>query len=142
VSNLSESDYRALAAFRHHLRRFIAFSETAARKVDLEPRQHQLLLALRGLPVGADPSVQALADALVLKHHTVVELLDRLEAARLIRRDRAPDDRRRAQIALTQRGIDLLESLSDAHLDELRSLAPALIGALSSVLVATRRRAS
>lgn len=140
VQTLSDSDYRALAALRHQLRRFIAFSETAARKVDLEPRQHQLLLALRGLPADTEPSVQALADALVLKHHTVVELLDRLEAARLIRRDRAPDDRRRARIVLTQRGLEILAQLSEAHLEELRSLAPALIGSLSSVLVATRRR--
>ena len=93
------SDYRALADFRHQLRRFIAFSETAARGVGLEPRQHQVLLALRGLPEGVEPTVQVLAERLVLRHHTVVELLDRLEAEGLIRRGRAPEDRRRADEA-------------------------------------------
>ena len=108
--DLSDAHYRSLADFRHQLRKFLAFSEGAAREVGLEPRQHQLLLALRGLAAGAEPSVQALADHLVLKHHTVVELLDRLETAGFVRRDRAPEDRRRAQIALTPRGAELCAS--------------------------------
>jgi DNA-binding MarR family transcriptional regulator len=139
--DLTDTDYRALAEFRHQLRRFMAFSETAARAIDLEPRQHQLLLALRGLAPGVEPSVAALADALVLRHNTVVELLDRLEAAGLIRRTRAAADRRRAEIALTPRAEDLLRQLSAAHLDELRSLAPALVGSLNLALRASRRRA-
>jgi len=121
------------------LRKFLAFSETAAREVGLEPRQHQVLLALRGLPRGVEPSVQTLADRLVLKHNTVVELLDRLELAGLVRRDRAPDDRRRANIVVTARGESLLQKLSDSHIDELRSLAPELVGALHGVLRASRR---
>ena len=134
------SDYRALADFRHQLRRFIAFSETAARGVGLEPRQHQVLLALRGLPEGVEPTVQVLAERLVLRHHTVVELLDRLEAEGLIRRGRAPQDRRRAVVTITARALELLTKLSRSHLDELRSLAPALVGALNSALRASRSR--
>jgi DNA-binding MarR family transcriptional regulator len=139
VRDLSDADYRALAAFRHQLRRFVAFSERSARAIDIEPRQHQLLLALRGLPEGMEPTVQVIADRLVLKHHTVVELIDRLEAAGLIRRTRALEDRRRAVVALTTRGAELLRKLSASHLDELRSLAPALVGALNGVLRASRR---
>ena len=140
VPDLSDADFRALATFRHQLRRFIAFSESAARVVGLEPRQHQLLLALRGLPEDLEPTVQVLADRLVLKHHTVVELLDRLEAAELVRRDRSPDDRRRARITLTARGSELLRELSAAHLAELQLRAPELVGALNGVLRASRRR--
>lgn len=142
VRDLSDAHYRSLADFRRQLRTFLAFSEAAARDVGLEPRQHQLLLALRGLPAGAEPSVQTLADHLVLKHHTVVELLDRLETGGYVRRERAADDRRRAQIALTPRGADILRQLSDAHLDELRLLAPELVGALHGVLRASRRSVS
>lgn len=141
MRDLSELDYQALAAFRHQLRRFVAFSESAARTIGMEPRQHQLLLALRGLPPTMEPTVQVIADRLVLKHHTVVELIDRLEAAGLIRRTRAADDRRRAVVALTTRGEELLRKLSASHLDELRSLAPALVGALNGVLRASRRSA-
>jgi DNA-binding MarR family transcriptional regulator len=142
VREPTAADYQALADFRHQLRRFVAFSESAARAVDLEPRQHQLLLALRGLPDGMEPTVQVLANRLVLKHHTVVELIDRLETAGLIRRTRAVEDRRRAVVAITPKGADLLRKLSASHLDELRSLAPALVGSLNGVLRATRRGAS
>ena len=137
TADLSDTDYRALAGFRKQLRAFVAFSEDAARKVGLEPRQHQLLLALRGLD--DEPSVGALAQHMALKHHTVVELLDRLEVAGLIKRERAADDRRRAQIAITERGRDLLRKLSRAHLDELRERAPALVSSLTLVLRASRR---
>jgi DNA-binding MarR family transcriptional regulator len=137
--DLDDSAYAALARFRHQLRKFIAFSESAARKVGLEPRQHQLLLALRGLDPATAPSVQTLAEHLVLRHHTVVELLDRLEAADLVRRVRLPEDRRRARVSITKHGLEVLRQLSAAHLDELRMQAPALVGVLNGVLLASRR---
>ena len=140
--DVTEDDYRALAGFRRTLRAFLAFSEKAARDVGIEPRQHQLLLALRGLPDDKPPSVQVLAEQLSLKHHSVVELLDRLEDAGLIRRDRALDDRRRSRIVMTARGAELLRRLSRAHLDELRDRAPALVNALTRVLRASRGRAA
>lgn len=132
--DITDADYRALATFRHQMRRFIAFSEKVARGIGLEPRQHQLLLALRGLPADTEPTVQVIADRLVLKHHTVVELLDRLEAAELIRRERSPDDRRRARISITSRGDALLRELSTAHLAELELRAPELVESLNDVL--------
>ena len=140
--DLSDADYRALAGFRHQLRRFLAFSEQSARTAGLEPRQHQVLLALRGLPQDVSPSVQVLADRLVLRHHTVVELLDRLETGGLIRRNRASDDKRRARITITARGDALLRRLSDAHLAELKRFAPALVSALYDVLRTARRSAA
>ena len=140
VRDLTPADFQALAEFRHQMRRFLAFSENAAREVGLEPRQHQVLLALRGLPEGTEPSVQVLADRLVLRHHTVVELLDRLEAEGLVRRGRDATDRRRAVVLITARGTELLKKLSTTHLDELRAQAPALVGALNGVLRASRNR--
>ena len=134
VADLSDDEYAALAELRHQLRRFLAFSENEARAVDLEPRQHQLLLALRGLPADATPTVGALAERLLLRHHTVVELLDRLEKGGLVRRVRAKDDRRQARITLTRRGGDTLRRLSISHRNELGTLGPALVTALRRVL--------
>src|SRR5437764_1486247 len=84
----AEPDYEALASFRHLIRRFLVFSEQAAREAGLQPQQHQLLLTLKGLPEDGLPTVGALAWQLQLKHHTVVELVDRMVLARLLRRTR------------------------------------------------------
>lgn len=132
--DLADREYRALAAFRYQLRRFLAFSEGEARAIGLEPQQHQVLLALRGLPSDTAPTVRALADRLMLRHHTVVGLLDRLEDRGLVRRDRAPEDRRQVRVAVTRRGAQLLRRLSLAHRDELVESAPALVDALGQVL--------
>jgi DNA-binding MarR family transcriptional regulator len=132
--DVNDHDYRALADFRLQLRRFLAFSEEAARGVGLEPRQHQLLLALRGLPADQPPTVGALAERLVLEHHTVVELIDRMQEKRLIRRTRDPHDRRQARVAISARGAQKLERLSREHRDELVASGPALVKSLRHVL--------
>jgi DNA-binding MarR family transcriptional regulator len=131
---LSDPDYRALADFRYVLRKFLAFSEQTARDVDIEPKQHQLLLAVRGLPEGQEPTVQVIAERMSLRHHTVVELIDRLEKAGLCRRSRDDNDRRKVHVLITNRGSDLLRKLSVAHAEELRQTAPKLVAALGRVL--------
>ena len=131
---LSDPDYRALADFRYVLRKFLAFSEQTARDVDIEPKQHQLLLAVRGLPEGQEPTVQVIAERMSLRHHTVVELVDRLERAGLARRSRDENDRRKVHVVITNRGQDLLRKLSVAHAEELRQTAPKLVAALGRVL--------
>lgn len=131
---LDDRDYAALGDFRHQLRRFLAFSEARARAVGLEPRQHQLLLALRGLPADTAPTVAALAERLILRHHTVVELVDRLEGRRLVRRTRATEDRRQTRLAITARGQALLARLTLEHRDELATTGPALVTALRRTL--------
>ena len=131
---LSDPDYRALADFRYVLRKFLAFSEQTARDVDIEPKQHQLLLAVRGLPEGHEPTVQVIAERMSLRHHTVVELVDRLEKAGLCRRSRDDNDRRKVHVIITNRGSDLLRKLSVAHAEELRQTAPKLVAALGRVL--------
>jgi DNA-binding MarR family transcriptional regulator len=117
---LSDRDYRALARFRHALRVFQRFSEDAARAAGTTPAQHQLLLAVRGFRGEGAPVIGDLADALQLRHHSVVELVDRADAAGLVRRSTDPLDQRRQRVELTAAGRDVLEDLSVAHRDELR----------------------
>jgi DNA-binding MarR family transcriptional regulator len=131
---LRDADYRALADFRHQLRVFLAFSEAHARAAGVEPQQHQLLLALRGLPPEVEPTVGALAERLALRHHTLVELVDRLERKKLIRRRRDAADRRVVHLAITAKGDDLLRRLTLSHRDELARSGPALVRALRRVL--------
>jgi DNA-binding MarR family transcriptional regulator len=131
---MRDADYRALADVRFRLRQFMAFSEEQARAVGLEPVQHQLLLALRGLPSGARPTIGTLAERLVVRHHSVVELVDRLERAGMIRRDRDPDDRRTVLVSITRRGHAKLDRLSIDHRAELARTGPQLVTALRRVL--------
>jgi DNA-binding MarR family transcriptional regulator len=126
-------DYTALADFRYRLRRFLAFSEAAAREAGLEPQQHQLLLAVRGFGDVA-PTVRDLAERLILKHHSTVELVDRMQRRGLVRRRRSSADRRVAQVHLTPRGANVLERLTVAHRDELVEAGPTLVTALQSIL--------
>ena len=123
---LPSPDYRLLAEFRHQLRVFTAFSETAARGAGLMPQQHQALLAIKGFPDGAAPTIGELAERLVIRHHSAVELVDRLVEARLVVRYLDSDDLRRAVLVLTKRAEELLAELSVAHHEELRRMAPML----------------
>ena len=122
---LSDRDYAALADFRHALRQFQAFSEERAAEQGLTPQQHQALLAIRGA-APAEAIVGYLADRLILKPHSATGLVDRLEAAGLVVREPAAEDRRRAFLRLTERAHDVLASLSAAHRDEIRRMRPAL----------------
>jgi len=126
TDRLTITDYRALAEFRYQLRRFERFSERAARAVGLEPQQHQLLLAVKGMPAGVPATIGLLAERLQVQHHTAVELVDRMQARGLVRRSRAGADRRRVFVHLTRRAEAVLPRLSDTHRTELRSVAPAL----------------
>ena len=119
-TTLSDRDYRALARFRHALRVFQRFSEDAARAAGTTPAQHQLLLAIRGFRGDGAPVIGDLADALQLRHHSAVELVDRADTAGLVRRSTDPLDQRRQRVELTAAGRDVLEELSVVHRDELR----------------------
>ena len=132
---VTDSDYQSLAQFRYQIRRFLHFSEQAARSAGLEPHQHQLLLAIRGLPqTGGNASIRVLAERLQIQHHSAVELVDRLVDRGLVSRSRAPDDRRQVLIHLTDRGEAELDKLAKAHLDELRTNGPALVEALEALI--------
>lgn len=127
-------DYRALAEFRYQLRRFLHFSEEASRAAGLEPRQHQLLLALKGLPGGVEPAISELAERLQVKHHSAVELIDRLSERGFAHRRRDDADRRKVLIEITPAGERVLRDLSVQHRAELKTAGPALLAALKSLL--------
>ncbi len=127
-------DYRTLAEFRYQIRCFLSFSEGAARAAGVEPQQHQLLLALKGLPVGKRATIRTLAERLCVAHHTTVELIDRLEAAGLVERTRSEQDKREVIVSLTSAGESLLAGLSRLHQEQLQSVGPSLRDALNSIL--------
>ncbi len=132
--DLSSGNYRRLAEFRYRIRLFQHFSERAARGAGLEPRQHQLLLAIRGLPAGQSATVGRLAERLQLHHHSTVGLVDRLERSGLVTRRHDVADRRRVLVALTPLGMAMLQHLSRHHLAELRARGRELVQSLEAVL--------
>jgi DNA-binding MarR family transcriptional regulator len=139
-SRHSRVDYRALADFRHEIRRFLRVSEQAARAAGLEPQHHQLLLAIKGAPPGDPPTIAYLAERLQLRHHSIVGLVDRLEQRGLVHRRRDPQDHRRALVSLTDAGEQILHTLSVLHQDEIRSRAAGLIAAMMPIVRAARTR--
>jgi DNA-binding MarR family transcriptional regulator len=128
---LAPHDYEILAEFRYLLMRFAAFSEQAAHAAGLAPRQHQALLAIKGYPGGGEATIGALAERLGIRHHSTVGLVDRLASRGYLVRREDPRDRRRTLLSLTASGEHALASLSAAHRQELRRVAPLLKGLLS-----------
>ena len=133
MRDLSLEEYRALAEFRYQIRRFLHFSEERVREQGLEPQQHQLLLAIRGLPDGATATVGELAARLQLKHHSAVELVDRLEKHGYVTRGRSGEDRRQVILHLTASASRVLRKLSVAHHEELETAGPVLSKALRAI---------
>ncbi len=127
---LSRAHYAALAAFRYELRRFLAFSEAAATAAGLPPQQHQALLTVAGHLGPEPPTVGHIAERLLIAPHSAAELVNRMVEAGLLTKTRAEQDRRRMELALTPEAEALLHRLTSAHLEELRSLEPALVRAL------------
>jgi DNA-binding MarR family transcriptional regulator len=121
---LSAEDYQRLAAFRLALRRFVSATEANARRVGLTPQQHQALLSIKGGYPGRQAiSIGELADHLLLKHHSAVELAERLVRGGLVSREPSAADRRRILLSITPKGEALLERLSEASFAELRASA-------------------
>jgi DNA-binding MarR family transcriptional regulator len=136
---MDQQHYQALAQFRYQIRLFLHFSEKAAREAGLEPQQHQLLLTVRGFASVDEkdsdgPTVGYLAERLQIRHNTAVELIDRMEERRLIRRRHGDIDRRQVVIELMKPGERLLEKLSEEHTAEISQTGPALVKALESVI--------
>ncbi len=128
------TDYQALAEFRYQIRRFLRFSEQMARAAGIEPQQHQLLLAVKGLPEGRRAIIGELAERLQLQHHSVVELVDRLEERGFVQRNRDEGDQRRVLVRLTPAGEEVLRNLSLYHRTELGLIGPTLVQALKALL--------
>jgi DNA-binding MarR family transcriptional regulator len=126
--------YRALAELRYRIRRFLGEGDAAARAVGLEPQQYLLLLMIRGLPAEQEATIRTLAGRLMLKHHSAVELIDRLEGHGYVRRTRGREDRRRVLVSLLPRGEKLLEDVARQRIDELRSNGHELVRAIEQLL--------
>jgi DNA-binding MarR family transcriptional regulator len=133
TDTISIQTIRALAEFRHRLREFLHFSETAAEQAGLQPQQHQLLLQIAGAPEGTAVTVGYVAGQLGLKPNSAVELCGRCEQAGFITREHDELDRRCVLLAVSARGLSLLHTLSIAHARELNVLAPELVRTLSSL---------
>jgi DNA-binding MarR family transcriptional regulator len=137
MPRITQADYESLGELRYQIRRFLHFSEQTARAAGLEPQQHQLMLALKGLPSGLRPRVGELAERLQIRHHSTVELVNRLVAGGFVHRTPCGRDRREVLLSLTTKGERVLRELSTHHLSELRLRGPALVEALKR---ATRGR--
>lgn len=123
---LSKRDFEALAQFRFGIRRYLRFSEETVRRDGLTPQQYQLLLALKGFPGRDWATVREVADRLQLRHHSVVELINRAQGEGLVQRAADPDDGRVVRVLLSDRGEQVLARLSALHRDELRRMKAVL----------------
>ena len=137
---LSDADYQRLLAFRTQLRRFDQWSARRALAFGLTHAQHQLLLAIRGHTDPRGPTISEVADYLLVRHHTAVELANRTEELGYISRSRDGEDRRVVRLTLTAKGKRLVRKLSAAHLEELRELAPILTALMPDDARAGRTR--
>ena len=123
---ISKTKYENLAAFRYALRQFLSFSEAAAKRAGITPQQHQALLAIKGFPGRDTVTVGELAERLQLRHHSTVELVDRLMDLKLVARKQSDTDRRHVHVRLSARGEQILDKLSSAHEEQLRCVGPKL----------------
>ena len=131
---VSLEEYRALAEIRFLIRRYLQNSEEAVRAAGLEPQQYMSMLQLRGLPAGQQPTIRTLAERMRLRHHSVVELVNRMEKRRLLRRQHAETDRRFVLVRMTPKAEDLLDKLVRKRIAELRATGSDLVHSLSIVM--------
>jgi DNA-binding MarR family transcriptional regulator len=123
---LTKQDFEALARFRFGIRRYLRFSEETVRRHGLTPQQYQLLLALKGFPGREWATVGELAERLQLRHHSTVELVNRAQGQKLVRRIPDPDDARVVRVGLTAEGEQILAELSALHRSELERMSTIL----------------
>ena len=135
-ARIGDGEYHALSELRYLIRRFLQEGDATARQVGLEPQQYLLLLAIRGLEPRQEASIRALADRLALRHHSTVELIDRMEAHGFVKRTRGREDRRQALVSLQPRGEKLLEKVVAQRIVELRSHGRALVKSIGKLLEA------
>jgi len=138
--DLPIATYRSLSEFRHQVRCFLRFSEDAARSHGIEPQQHQLLLAIKGLPQGKTPTIGELAERLQIKHHSTVDLINRLVSAGKIVREPGVDDHREVLVRLTPEGERILRDLSVEHQTELTKVGPKLMRALGAAIKLAKQK--
>lgn len=119
---MSKTDFETLANFRYQLRRFLRFSEEVTHENGVTPLQYLLMLQIKGYPGREWATVSELAERLQAKHHGVVALVSRCEAAGWVQRKASRDDQRMVEVHLTPAGAKRLEQLARLHKDELQSV--------------------
>jgi DNA-binding MarR family transcriptional regulator len=134
AEKITQAEYRALAELRCRIRRFLQEGDNIAREAQLEPQQYLLLLAVRGLPEGQEATIRTLAERLSLRHHSTVELVDRMEARGYVKRSRGREDRRQVLVSLQPRGEKLLEEVVQQRIIELRAHGRTLVETISALL--------
>jgi DNA-binding MarR family transcriptional regulator len=139
---ITSAEFRALAELRYCIRLFLKEGDAAARLAGLEPQQYLMLLAIRGLTPGVPPKIQALAERLALKHHSAVELVDRLEQRGYVRRTRSREDRRQVLVSLQPKGEKVLEQVVLQRISELRTSGRQLVTAIDALLRDNRPRSA
>jgi len=123
---LRQSDFEHLLQLRTGLRRFLRWSEEQTKAAGLTPARHQLLLAIKGHPDPAGPTIGEIADYLVLRHHSAVELIDRAAGDGLVQRNPDADSKSVVRVTLTPVGSAKLDALAETHLQEIAHLVPTM----------------
>ena len=127
------SKLKTLAEFRFQLRKFLSFSEMATERRGVAAQQYQLMQVIAAMPEGQQASISYLAERMVLRHNSTVELVDRAERAGLVRREHDESDLRRSLVRLTPQGEEVLNELVIEHLSELGPRCEYLIQALQNL---------
>jgi len=131
---LNDAEYMALAEFRYQIRKYLRSMEEKARAVGQNPQQYQLILAIKGLPRGARPTIGVLAERMQLNHNSMVELVDRCERRGMLQRSRSGSDRRQVELLVTPEGEGFLRMLASAGRQELRATGPILAQAIQHLI--------
>lgn len=132
-SRLAQAEYEMLASFRYSLRKFLHFSEKAARDAGVTPQQYQAMLAIRGCPEGQGMTMGRLAAELFVAPHSAVGLVDRLEKEELVSRRHSKEDRRQVEVRLAPKGRAFLEKLAAVHRQELKVAGPEIVAFLEQL---------
>jgi DNA-binding MarR family transcriptional regulator len=116
-----------LAWFRYNLRKFLRFSEKAARQCGVTPQQHQLMLGVAGFTGNGSATVSQLAEFLQERHNSVVGLVERAELRGLVRRKQGTSDRRLVMVSLTRQGEQALSKLAQLHQEEVKRVRKGIL---------------
>jgi DNA-binding MarR family transcriptional regulator len=128
---LNTDDYEQLAAFRYLLRKFLRFSKDFLRTTaGINPEQYEALLAIKAFGSASGVTISELSERLQVKHHSAVNIVDRLAERKLITREAGESDRRRRHLQLTAKGEKLIEELAAVHRKEMRGRSAEMIKAL------------
>ncbi|HEX6502312.1 MAG TPA: MarR family transcriptional regulator [Terriglobales bacterium] len=131
---VSRAEYQALAEFRYQLASFLRRRRGAAQDAGIEPQQYELMLAVKGLPGGKQPTIKQIAEQLRLQHHSAVELTTRLVKRGLVKRERSKEDRRSVLLSVTKEGQRAMDQVVHYSLDQLREEAPQLLKTLARLV--------